>query len=143
MSCAWLATMLDQEQLEGRKATITSHVQSVVDMDDRPGSEVAAELGGRYFLRYLMQSQVTEFVSGSTDRPHWVTPTAVSSADVVSWLALPAPKEKRQHVLLLDPAKIDIVRGPSWIRFGSGIEFYLPNGFPGEAVVEFGVIKVR
>jgi hypothetical protein len=72
-----------------------------------------------------------------------VTPTAIASENVVSWLALYAPRVKREHALILDPAKIEIIRGPAWIRFGQGIEYYLPTGFPKAAVVDVGIVQVR
>lgn len=112
-------------------------------MPDRMGLEVAEELGGRYLARYLTPAQVGEFTEGSTDRDHWVTPTAISPSDVVSWLALFAPNVDRRHALLLDASAIEVVRGPAWIRLGQGIEYYLPGGFPKEAIVDVGVIQVR
>lgn len=142
MSSSWLATVLDQEQIEAT-TTITSHVTPLVDMPDRVGSDVAVELGGRLFLRYLTKSQLTTFLDGSTSRGHWVTPTAISPTDVVDWLALFAPSEPRHHALLLDPALVPVVRGPSWVRLGSGIEYYLPGGFPKEAVLDVGHVRVR
>ena len=112
-------------------------------MSDRAGLDVANELGGRLFLRYLTKSQLTEFLHGSTTRGHWVTPTAISAGEVVDWLALFAPNEPRQHALLLDPAKIAVIRGPSWVRIGSGIEYYLPGGFPEDAILDVGHVRVR
>jgi hypothetical protein len=91
-----------------------SHVEPVIGMPDREGEVVASELGGRLVLRYLTNAQLTIFLNGSMDRDHWVTPTAISSSVVVDWLALFAPGEPRQHALLLDPARIEVVRGQSW-----------------------------
>lgn len=133
---------MDQEQIE-RTRSIASHVDPVMGMPDRAGADVAAELGGRLFLRYLTDSQLTAFLHGSIDRGHWVTPTAISSTEVVDWLALFAPSQPRRHALLLDPELIDAVRGPSWIRLGSGIEYYLPQGFPREAILDVGHVRVR
>jgi len=137
-----MATTLDQEQIE-LTSVIASRLQPVEDMPDRTGAAVAAELGSRFLVRYLVASQVTEFNDGSPGRGHWVTPTAISPKDVVFWLALWSPRLKRQHALLLDPTKIDLVRGPAWIRFGQGIEYFLPNGFPKDAVVDVGTVQVR
>lgn len=142
MSSSWLATVLDQEQIE-TTTTIASRLTEVEGMPDRLGVDVAAELGGRLFLRYLTTSQLTQFLGGSTDRDHWVTPTPVSPGEVVDWLALFAPHEPREHALLLDPSKVPVVRGPAWIRLGSGIEYYLPSGFPKEAILDVGHVKVR
>lgn len=143
MPSPWLATTLDQEQFEFVGTKIASRTTAVETMPDRAGTDVAEELGYRYLLRYLTDAQVTSFTGGSTDRPHWVTPTPVGPEDVVAWLALFAPKEARGHVLLLDAAEIDVVRGPAWIRLGQGLEFYLPGGFPADAVVDVGVVVVR
>lgn len=137
-----MATLLDQEQIE-RTGTIAPRPVDVQSMPDRSGTDVAAELGGRLFVRYLVQSQVAEFNNGSTDRGHWVTTTPIASEDVISWLALFAPRISRNHALLLDPAKIDNVRGPSWIRLGQGLEYYLPEGFTKDAILDVGVIQVR
>ncbi len=133
--------MLDQEQIEA-SVTIAPRSQAVETMPDRAGAAVATEIGGRFLVRYLVASQLNEFLEGSTDRDHWVTPTAIAPEVVVSWLALFAPKVARQHVLVLDVAKIDVVRGPAWIRGGQGIEYYLPGGFPKDAVVDVGVLVV-
>jgi len=100
----------------------------------RLGREIALELGGRYLLRYMLSHQVGQYALGSQDR-HFVTPTAYSPEDAVSWLYLPKPSEKRPFVMLLNPAKIPYVRGPRWVRLGNGIEYILPRGFPREAVV--------
>lgn len=142
LTCTWMATTLDQEQIE-LTSTIAPRVQAVETMPDRTGIEVAAELGNRLLVRYLVDSQVNEFTGGSLGRAHWVTPTAISSKDVVGWLALPSPRAKRQHALFLNPAEIDVIRGPAWVRLGQGIEYYLPNGFPAAAVVDVGAVQVR
>ena len=137
-----MATLLDQEQIE-RAGTIAPRPVDVVSMTDRTGSDIAEELGGRLFVRYLAAAQVAEFRNGSTDRGHWVTTTAVAPEDIVSWLALFAPLVARRHALLIDPAQVDTVRGPAWIRLGQGLEYYLPDGFMKDAIVDVGVIQVR
>jgi hypothetical protein len=142
VSSSWMATLLDQEQIE-RANPIAPRSQSVLLMPDRSGVEVSAEIGGRFLVRYLAESQVSAFQSGSTDRDHWVTTTAISPSDVVSWLALFAPRVQRKHALILDPSKIATIRGPAWIRLGQGIEYYLPAGFPQDAICGVGVIPVR
>ncbi len=71
-----------------------------------------------------------------------VTPTALAPTELVRWLALFEPKTLREHALILDPSKIELIRGPAWIRLGQGIEYYLPSGFPKEAIVDVGVIEV-
>jgi hypothetical protein len=37
--------------------------------------------------------------------------------------------------MLLNPAEVDEIQGPRWVRAGSGIEYVLPNGFPSSAVL--------
>lgn len=133
--------MLDQEQIE-QGTTIAPRTQPVEEMPDRSGKDVALELGGRYLLRYLVDAQLTEFLHGSEDRDHWVTPTPISPDNAVAWLALFAPMLVRQHALVLNPEEIDVIRGPAWIRAGQGIEYYLPSGFPQSAVVDVGVVVV-
>ncbi len=108
----------------------------------RPGPDVAKELGDRYLLRYLLPHQVGAYTSGSTD-PHWVTPTAYSPEETVSWLALPAPRFPRSYVLLLKPDGIPSIWGPRWVRFGGGIEYYLPLGFPATALAFPWEVEVR
>jgi hypothetical protein len=142
VTSAWLSTLIDQEQIE-LTGLIGPHAGDVESMPDRTGADVAKELGGRLLLRYLVESQLTAFLDGSDDRDHWVTPTAISPSDVISWLALFAPNLPRRHALLLDPAKIPTIRGPAWIRLGSGLEYYLPSGFPKDAILDVGHVKVR
>ncbi|WP_236666518.1 hypothetical protein [Nocardioides baculatus] len=132
--------MLDQERIEV-VTPIASRLSSVEAMPDRAGIDVAFDLGDRYLVRYLVASQLTEFLGGSS-RPHWVTPTPLSPVDVISWLALFAPTKPRHHLLLIDPAKVEAIRGPAWVRLGQGIEYYLPDGFPQEAIVDVGVLQV-
>jgi hypothetical protein len=139
---SWIATVLDQEQIE-LTGTIASRMQATKEMPDRPAADVVAELGGRLFLRYLTGPQVTEFMNGSTDRDHWVTPTPISPEHVVDWLSLFAPQVPREHALLLDPSRLTGIRGPAWIRLGQGLEYYLPFGFPQEAIVDVGAKLVR
>jgi len=142
VTSSWLATTLDQEQIE-RKTLISSRTMDVTTMPRRNGRDVADELGGRLLVRYLAASQLTSFLGGSTSRGHWVTPTAISSHDVVDWLALFAPTQPREHALLLDPSEVPWICGPSWIRLGSGIEYYLPDGFPRSAILDVGHVRVR
>ena len=133
--CPRLATVLDQEMLEVvRYVRIASRVTPDAALLFKSGGDIALELGGRYLLRYMMPHQVGQYAMGSKDR-HFVTPTAYSPEDAISWLYLPKPTGKRPFVMLLNPAKIPIVQGPRWVRLGNGIEYLLPQGFPREAVV--------
>ncbi len=117
-----------------RRVEIAAGVTPDDSLPPKSGRDVAIELGGRYLLRYMLPRQVGKYALGSPDR-HFVTPTAYSPEDTVSWLYLPKPNEKRRYVMLLDPAKIPYVQGPRWVHLGKGIEYILPHGFPREAVV--------
>lgn len=133
-SVSWLATVLDQEMLEvARNVAIAPRPTPDAQLPRKTGSQVSAELGGRYLLRYLLPQQVGTYRRGSTQR-HWATPTPYAPEETVSWLALPSPTQARLFVLLLDPAKIDDIWGPRWVRFGKGIEYLLPRGFPDGAL---------
>jgi hypothetical protein len=54
------------------------------------------------------------------------------------WFALPAPDHLRRYVVLLKPEEINEIWGPWWVRMGGGIEYYLPEGFPWDAIVDMG-----
>ena len=137
-----LATQIDHEMLMAHHVTIAASSILNSALPQRPGLDVAKELGDRYLLRYLLPHQVGAYTSGSTD-PHWVTPTAYSPEDTVSWLALPAPRSPRPYVLLLKPDAIPSIWGPRWVRFGGGIEYYLPQGFPAAALAFPWEVAVR
>jgi len=105
------------------------------NLQTRSGSLVAAELGNRLLLRFLPPSQLGSYTSGSCGRKHWVTPTPYTPQDAAVWLALPDALNLRTFVMLLDPSKIPDIQGPRWVRYGHGIEYLLPNGFPGAALI--------
>jgi len=142
MVASWLATMLDQESLEARGVSIAGRLTSEAKLEVRSGSEVARELGGRVLLRYLLEEQVDFFTNGSISRKHWLTPTPYAPSETIAWLALWVPNRPRRHVMLLDPARIDAIKGPRWIRFGRGIEYFLPTGFPEQALMPVPVLEV-
>ncbi len=103
---SWLATLLDQEMLElKRSVSICHRLMPDTQLPQKSGQQVANELGGRYLLRYLLSHQVGQFTVGSNHR-QYVTPTAYSPEETISWLALPAPKQPRPYALLLDPARM-------------------------------------
>jgi hypothetical protein len=56
--------MLDQEQIEATAAAIAPRSQSVEAMPDRPGADVATEIGRRFLLRYLVDSQLNGIRGG-------------------------------------------------------------------------------
>jgi hypothetical protein len=108
----------------------------------KSGGAVFEELGGRFLLRYLVPAQIADFRAGG-EGVHWVTPTPYQPEETLSWLALPALREPRLHALVLDPRRIAVIRGPRWVRLGGGIEYILPHGFPGEALVLPWPIEVK
>jgi len=144
MSCAGIAEILDEEMIErSSPSPIASGIRrtNLSELPRREGSRVAAELGHRYLLRFLMESQVSLFLDGSTSL-HFATPTPYGTDDCPSWLALPRPENPRAYAMLLDPSKIPVIQGPRKIRGGHGIEYVLPEGFPKEAIYQGWVLKV-
>lgn len=139
---SWLATWLDSEMLERRGVTIPSPIQARTLLSHRSGTEIAAELGGRCLLRYLVSSQIGLFAGGS-DKACYTTPTAYSPEEAVRYLVLPRPETPRNHVLLLDPARVPLIMGPMWAAAGRGIQYVLPDGFPPEAIVVPGAVGVQ
>jgi hypothetical protein len=151
--CAWLSTVLDQEMLESRvhvpglgftpvRGTIASRRTKDDSLPIKTGMQVWQELGGRWLLHYLPLDQIGAFTDGSV-RKHFVTPTAYAPEDSVSYLDLPAPQRPRTHVLLLDPRIIQRIAGPRWVRLGIGIEYFLPDGFPKEALIQTWAMVVK
>ena len=133
-TAGWLATVLDQEMLEiAKRVHIATRATPDALLPRKTGREVAEELGRRYLIRYLLPTQVGKLIDGTPDR-QFVTPTPIAPDDTVSYLALPAPKQRRSFVLLLKPWEINEVLGPRWINLGRTIEYLLPSGFPGSAV---------
>ena len=102
---------------------------------NKTGEDVARELGGRYLLRYIQSHQVDMYLQGSREL-HFTTPTPYSPEDLVKCLSLPSPDCGRHLVMLLDPAKIGVILGPRWIRFGNAIEYVLPKGFTEDALAK-------
>ena len=135
MACAsLLAVTLDEEMLLNGGVSISPGTTPDHLLPSKTGVQVAAELGGRFLLRYLLATQIGVFHGGS-NKLHYVTPTAISPSNTVAVLALPAVSSARDYVMLLDPAKIVTILGPRWVRAGQGIEYLLPAGFPQSAMV--------
>jgi hypothetical protein len=137
-----LAVQLDLEMLLQRSATIYDPDVADDEMPPRSGADVAEELGRRYLLRYLLSDQLGQFLDGSVFR-HFLTPTPLRPQHAVSFLTLPSPGKPRTHVLVIDVSKVDAVCGPRWIRFGTGIEYLLPRGFPKSALVVDWEIEIE
>jgi hypothetical protein len=142
MVASWLATMLDQESLAARGVFIADRATRDEDLEARSGADVARELSGRMLLRYLLDEQVDLFKDGSIGHKHWVTPTPYAPPETIKWLCLPRPNLPRQYVMLIDPAKVNAIKGPRWIRGGLGIEYFLPDGFPQQALMSPSVLQV-
>ena len=117
-----------------RGVAIAPASASLTALPRKTGKQVSRELGGRLLLRYVLATQVRSFTSGSTVR-HWVTPTAYTPSEAVTYLALPDPDLNRPYVLVLDPMRIQLIWGPHEIEGSSAIEYVLPEGFPAEAIV--------
>lgn len=130
---ARLATILDQEMLEGRGVEIASRVTPDARLPKKSGEEVFAELGGRFLVRYLLKEALQTATQGTT-KVTYVTPTPYSPTDAVELLMLPAEDRQREHAMLLDPRKISEVLGPRWVQGGFGIEYLLPQGYTQEAI---------
>ena len=97
--------------------------------------DLAGQLGKRLLLRYLEAKQVGSLAGGTTER-QYVTPTAYSPEETITWLALPPSQGPRTWVLLLEPTRLTDVFGPRWIQAGGGIEYVLDSGFKAEAVAD-------
>lgn len=135
-SASFIATLLDWEMLEVVNGVpIAPSTTRDEDLDEKTGAKVSKDLGGRYLLRYLLPQQAGQFQEGSPGRRHCVTPTPYAPEETISWLALPEPTRPRTLIMLLDPSRIQKIRGPRWIRLGKGIEYILPDGFPKDAIV--------
>jgi hypothetical protein len=139
VTASWLATLLDQSMLEqedllNKRGPIAHRLTPDSELPERPGQEVADELGGRFLLRYMLPHQVDQ-VHGGSNHLTYTTPTAYRSEDVVEYLRLPRPQAQRPFVSLLNPALISKISGPRWIAGGIGIEYLLPQGYPQEALV--------
>jgi hypothetical protein len=131
-TCSAIATRLDYEMLVAAGATIFPPNTPLAVMPVRTGKQVAAELGGRLLLRYLLRSQYKQFTAAN-QQLQFVTPTAYAPAETVIWLALPNPTP-RHFALFLDPAQIPSICGPRRVRLGGGVEYLLPNGYPASAM---------
>lgn len=130
---ARLATILDQEMLEGRGVEIASRITPDARLRVKSGTDVFAELGGRFFVRYLLKEALPSATQG-TAKATYVTPTPYSPTDAVELLMLPAEDRSREHAMLLDPRNIEVIVGPRWVQGGFGIEYILPRGYRPEAI---------
>ena len=134
-----LACHLDLSMLHFRSTKIAD--EAVLDADLPYCDDLAQQLGGRLLIKYARQETVERLsvLSGGSHFPgrHFVTPTPVAARDLVSALALP-PLRKPRWALLLMPSLLSSVRGPRRIAGGIGIEYFLEDGFPVDAIVAPG-----
>ena len=148
-TCGRLATQMDAEMLRrnGAKAIYDWFSwDRIIGDQGALGIDPTKELDGRYLVRYLRRRQQGLFLRGAAG-PVFVTPTAYSPDEVVSWLALPFPTDRVDLALLLDPRELGYrpsgplfrVYGPRWVPFGGGIEYLLFDGFPEAAIVPVAV----
>lgn len=133
-TCAFLATTLDKQMLLTRAVQIAAEDVPDHALPLKPGADVAEELGGRFLLRYVLPKDFGRNQHGMAVKTY-TTVTAYRPADAVPYLNLPPSTFERSHVLLLDPAKIEQIRGPRIVLHGKGgLEYILPDGYPAEAV---------
>jgi hypothetical protein len=127
MTSGWLATELDSYMLRGK-----IHSKHTPDsaMPVRAGIDVYRELQGRMLCRYIIDPHEPPRTT-----PTWVSPTPLSTEELIAYLALPNPMKDREYVLLLDPSKINDIQGPRWTSRGQGLEYLLPVGYPLSAVI--------
>jgi hypothetical protein len=102
-------------------------------------TNLAAQLSGRYLIKYVRQTDLSRYssLSGLTyfPGPHFVTPTAIAAPDLPAALNLP-PLPSPSGALLLQPSILTLVRGPRRIAAGIGVEYILDQGFSLAAVVQ-------
>jgi hypothetical protein len=139
---SWLATWVDQEYLLAQGATIWPPLGTAGRPPTRSGIEIAAELGPRKLLRYLLPHQVGRFRLGS-DAETYTTPTPYAPEETAAWLMLPVANAPRPYALVLEPTLIPEVQGPLLVAGGRGIQYILPRGFPEEAIIVPGAPGVR
>ncbi len=142
VSSGWLATWLDIEMLVERIGGLPPPHTPDHKLPDWRGPDLSLLLAGRRLCRYVSARQVGSFTAGSL-ATHWVTPTPYSPDEVTSFLFLPDPLTRREHVLLLDPGRIVHALGPRQMIAARGIEFLLPHGFPAAAVIDGWEMEVR
>jgi hypothetical protein len=131
-----LAAYLDVQMLLRRGVKI--HDEIVADEDLPVCADAAAELGGRFLIKYLRAHEESRYntLAGVAffDGPHWFTPASLAGKDLRVALNLP-PADRPQRALLLQPELLPDVRGPRRIAGGIGVEYVVLNGFPAEAIV--------
>jgi hypothetical protein len=139
-SCAcYLAVSLDLHFLQVRSAVIWPETADLDSMPLRTGAEVADELGGRLLVRYVTDQHVPPSMSAV-----WTTTSAICAVCSGPILHLPAQVTHRHWVFIIDPAKVDAIKGPRRCIMGQGVEYILPNGYEAKALLPPGYgVRVR
>jgi hypothetical protein len=141
--CAsYLAVSIDLKFLLDRRAEESPDIwpenARLAEMPTRTGRQVAGELGGRMLLRYVTEQHPPPASEA------WLTPTPLGARGAGPILHLPVQVTARHWVLVIDPARVDAIKGPRRVIMGQGIEYYLPNGYGADAVLEPGYgVRVR
>src|SRR5437879_332725 len=97
-TCSLIAGWLDWLMLDQRGVSIAPAGMPIGTLPRKHGVQVFDGLGRRLLLRYLRRRDVGRF-TGRGAGPHWLTPTAYSPSEAVSFLALPVADEPREQVL--------------------------------------------
>jgi hypothetical protein len=96
-----------------------------------------------HLFKYLTAGTLHLFNQGSKI-PEWVAMSWYSSSkEAIDSLCLPNPEKPRKFVLVIDPRPITRIVGPRHVVLAVGVEFFLPQGIPREAVVATKVISGR
>jgi hypothetical protein len=130
---SWLATWMDATMLLERGVPIAS-APPLGAVVPRPGPIIGDELAGRLLTRYITPGQVGRFDHGSTF-PCYTTPTPFSPEEALAYLLVPQADTPRDYAYLLDPRRIRVIQGTLWVAAARGIQYILPEGFPGDAIV--------
>ena len=95
-------------------------------------TNLRAELGGRMLLRYVRADAIAAYTfaapTATWPGAAYVTPTAYCARELPAALHLPPTLAPPTHAVLLRPDNL-FALGPRRVRFGTGVEYVLPNGF--------------
>ncbi|WP_369033250.1 hypothetical protein [Streptomyces adonidis] len=138
-SVSTLATHLDLHMIgpsEVQGCHVPDHLLPVLE-----GAALAVQLKGRKLLHFVTLDNLGSFRDG-TSRPIFTTPTPYNPGDVIGALALPGAGLPREHVIVLEPTKLEQVAGPRYVAWGQGIEYILLNGFKRDAIASKWELKL-
>lgn len=131
-----LSTHLDVEMLLARGVKLAD--SNVPDAALPVCSDLADQLAGRYLLRYVRADTLAAYTFAAPGT-HWpatayVTPTAYCADELAAVLNLPPTLDPPTHAIILDPSSLT-ASGPRRVRWGTGVEYVLPNGFTADDMV--------